>query len=105
MRILERLGWISLLLLVMPCRAADVSGVVRARGNSVPAAVVRFHRLDATTGKQANIYVTRSDSEGRYALRGLIRSSYIVIVEVDGRRVYQDRATVQADNVTLDITW
>ena len=104
MLISRRSALISAVLWAVPAWAADASGKVTVGKRPLADAVIRFHRLDPSTGRQAEVYATRTDPTGNYLLRGLKAGDYIVIAEKDGRRIYQGRLAVPAGAVTHNIS-
>ncbi len=95
------LVFISLLLTATLAATADLSGRVTFRGKPLGAAVVTANLIGAKGSPSATI--TRTDSRGRYALRGLPNGDYILFVDVEGRRVFQGRVTLRASTLTKNI--
>jgi Carboxypeptidase regulatory-like domain len=93
----------GLLLIATLAAAADLSGRVTARGTPLAGAVVTADLIGPHG--VASVTVTRTDARGQYVFRGLANGSYILLVDMNGRRLYQGRVTlnggVQAWNVTL----
>ena len=84
------LAFISgLLLAAMLAAAADLSGRVTFRGAPLAGAVVTAN-LIGERGPSA-VSVTRTGARGEYALRGIRNGNYILLVDMNGRRVYQGR--------------
>ena len=81
--------------------AADLSGHVKVRGAPVAGAVVTVNFLGASG--PASVSVTRTDPQGNYALKGLPNGDYILLVDIEGRRVYQGRIAVADSSITKNI--
>jgi Carboxypeptidase regulatory-like domain len=81
--------------------AADLSGCVKVRGAPVAGAVVTANLVSARSA--ASVAVTRTDPQGNYALRGLPNGDYILLVDIEGRRVYQGRIAVANSRITKNI--
>jgi Carboxypeptidase regulatory-like domain len=83
--------------------AADLSGRVTARGNALSGAVVTANLIGAKG--VAGVTVTRTDARGSYMFRGLANGNYILLVDYNGRRLYQGKVTlsggVLAKNIEL----
>src|SRR4051794_40634394 len=100
------LALISILLLTAAIAGAgDLSGRVTARGAPLAGAVVTANLIVEGKGKAA-VTVTRTGPAGDYALRGLRNGDYILLVDMNGRRVYQGRLTLKdpalVKNIELD---
>lgn len=92
-RVLAFISISALFLTATLAAAADLSGRVTFRGRPLAAAVVTANLIGAKG--PASVAITRTDSRGRYALRGLPTGEYILFVDVEGRRVFQGRITVR----------
>lgn len=104
MKISKILVFISIcgLLMAAPlAAAADLSGCVKVRGAPVAGAVVTAN-LIGDSGR-ASVVVTRTDSQGNYALTGLPGGNYILLVDIEGRRVYQGQIAVADSSITKNI--
>jgi Carboxypeptidase regulatory-like domain len=75
--------------------AADLSGTVTyktsgmSRPEALPSALVSIY--DTATQRKT---VTRTNGVGAYLFRNLPGGSYIVVIEKDGRRVYQGKVVI-----------
>jgi hypothetical protein len=85
-------------ILALPAHAAGLQGRVTYGTNAVASAIVSVYQ-ESTRRKS----VTISNSRGEYAFNNLPSGSYIVLVEKDGRRIYQGRATVPQSVARFDI--
>jgi len=93
MRNLRNLIFVSgLLLAVTVAAAADLSGRVTVRGSPLGGALVTAN-LIGQKGPAA-VFVTRTDGRGEYIFRGIRNGDYILLVDLNGRRIYQGRVTV-----------
>jgi|SRR5271167_4951150 len=98
----KALAFISgLLLTATLAAAADLSGRVTFRGAPLAGAVVTANLV----GKQgpASVTITRTDPQGGYALRGLTNGEYILLVDMDGRRVFQGRIVLTDSTLVKNI--
>jgi hypothetical protein len=96
------LAFISPLLLSAGLAAADLSGRVTVSGAPLPGAVVKANLIESGRGPAA-VSVTRTGSAGEYLLRGLRNGDYILLVDTNGRRVYQGRITLPASGLVKNI--
>ena len=97
------LAFISgLLLSAALAAAADLSGRVTVSGASLAGAVVKANLIDSGRGPAA-ISVTRTGPAGEYVLRGLRNGDYILLVDTNGRRVYQGRLTLTGSGLVKNI--
>ena len=104
MKISKNLAFISIYSLLMASTlafAADISGCVKVRGVPVAGAVVTVNLMDARGSTP--VTVTRTDSHGNYALRGLSTGNYILLVDLEGRRVFQGQVAVADSGLTKNI--
>ncbi len=90
-----------LLLSAMVALGADLAGRVTFRGKPLAGAVVTANLLGAR-GPVA-VTVTRTGPQGRYNLRSLRDGDYILLVDMEGRRVYQGRFTLSGSNLVKNI--
>jgi hypothetical protein len=96
------LAFISgLLLTATLVAAADLSGRVTFRGAPLAGAVITANLLG--TQGPASVTVTRTDAQGEYALRGLSNGEYILLVDMDGRRLFQSRIVLTGSNLVKNI--
>ena len=104
MRNLRSLIFISVLMWgTIVAAAAELSGHVTARGTALSGAVVTANLIGPKGA--AGMTVTRTDARGSYIFRGLANGNYILLVDYNGRRLYQGRVTlsggVLAKNIEL----
>ena len=92
----------SLLLSAVLARAADLSGRVTVSGAPLAGAVVKANLIGSGRGPAA-VSVTRTGPAGEYVLRGLRNGDYILLVDTNGRRVYQGRLTLPASGLVKNI--
>lgn len=85
-------------ILAATAQAASLGGTVTYRTSGVPSAVVSVYQTG--TGRKA---VTLTNSLGAYLFNNLPGGSYIVLVEKDGRRIYQGRVEVPKQATRFDI--
>ena len=93
---------ISCLLLATALAAADLSGRVTVRGAPLVGAVVTANLLIAQKST-ASVVVTRTGARGEYALRGLRNGDYILLVDMNGRRIYQGRIALTSPTLIKNI--
>ena len=86
-------------LLALPAAAAGLQGKVTYQARALPSALVSVYQ--ESNGSKS---VTLSNSQGEYRFDKLQSGSYIVIVEKDGRRVYQGRTSVPENVARFDIS-
>src|SRR5262245_58275743 len=102
MQSLRHLAFISgLLLTAVPATAADLYGRVTFRGAPLAGSVVTANLVNQK-GPGA-VTVTRTGPNGDYALKGLRNGDYILLVDTNGRRVYQGRITLNTPSVAKNI--
>ena len=95
---------VLLAVLAMPVQGAILSGTVThrtggsTRPEGVSAALVSVYNT-STRSKS----VTRTNTFGLYAFRNLPAGSYVILVEKDGRRIYQGKVEVRAQETHFDI--
>ena len=87
-----------------PAWAANLDGVVTYRTGNMPrpqglpgALVTVYH---TTTGQRA---ITRSNNTGTYLLKDIPAGLYVIVVEKDGRRIYQGKVQVRDPETRFDI--
>ena len=98
------LAFISVLLCTaLLASAADLSGRVTFRGAPLAGAVVTADLIDRQGKGPAAITVTRTGPGGEYALRGLRDGDYILLIQMNGRRIYQGRIVLNGQNLAKDI--
>ena len=83
-----------------PVAAATLSGAISANGHAVESAVVSIYV--ETPG--ARKFVTITNASGTYRFTNVLNGVHIVIVEKDGRRIYQGSTNVRADVSRFDVT-
>ena len=84
--------------LAVPAEAGSLEGTVTYGESAVPSAMVSLYQTD--TGRKS---VTITNSLGAYKFDGLPGGSYIVLVEKDGRRIYQGKVDVPEQSARIDI--
>src|SRR5512147_1740809 len=82
----------GLLLAATLAAAADLSGRVTVHSAPLPGAVVTANLLGPRGA--AAVSVVRTDPGGVYVFRGLQAGEYILLVDLNGRRIYQGRITL-----------
>jgi redox-regulated HSP33 family molecular chaperone len=82
----------GLLLTAVLAIAADLSGKITVRGSPIAGAVVTANLIGAKGA--AAVTVTRTDTQGAYALRGLSNGNYILFVDLSGKRIYQGKIAI-----------
>ena len=85
-------------ILVATAQAASLGGTVSYRTSGVPSAVVSVYHTG--TGRKA---VTLTNSRGAYLFNNLPGGRYVVLVEKDGRRIYQGKVDVPEQAIRFDI--
>jgi hypothetical protein len=96
------LAFISgLLLTAILAWASDLSGRVTVRGAPLAGAVVTAN-LIGQRGPAA-VSVTRTGPQGEYALRGLRDGEYILLVDMNARRIYQGKITLRSAALVKNI--
>ena len=95
------LAFISGLLLAAVLAAADLSGRVTLRGAPLAGAVVTANLIGARG--PASVSVTRTGPRGQYALRNLRNGDYILLVDMNGRRIYQGRIALTGPTLAKNI--
>jgi hypothetical protein len=81
--------------------ATDLSGRVTVRAAPLGGAVVTAN-LIGEKGPTA-VSVTKTGPKGEYSLRGLRNGDYILLVDMNGRRIYQGRITLRGPTFVKDI--
>ena len=96
------LAFISgLLLFAALAVAADLSGRVTVRGEPLAGAVVTAN-LIGQRGPAA-VAVTRTGPRGEYTLRRLRNGDYIILVDLNGRRIYQGRIALTRPTLVKNV--
>ena len=90
-------------ILAAPAQAGLLRGAVTHGTSGVPSAIVSFYQIGAGSTKFITRNITRTNNLGRYAFNNLPSGSYIVLVEKDGRRIYQGRFDVPVQSTHFDI--
>lgn len=92
-------GWVALTgVLAATAQAESLEGTVTYGTSGVPSAVVSVY--ETATGRNS---VTRTNSVGAYLFRNLPGGRYVVLVEKDGRRIYQGKVDVRGQATRFDI--
>lgn len=98
----KALAFISgLLLTAVLAAAADLSGRVTLRGAPLAGAVVTANLIGER--RPASVTVTRTGPRGEYVLRGLRNGDYILLVDMNGRRIYQGRIALTGPTLVKNI--
>jgi hypothetical protein len=98
------LGCVLALVFVANAAAADLKGIVTYTTDKVttPApltsALVSLYRTD-----NHQKTVTRTSSTGEYQFKNLQSGEYLVLIEKDGRTLYQGKVEVQDSDTQFDI--
>ncbi len=82
-----------------PASAATLTGTVTANGRPVDSAVVSIY----VTTPGGRKFVTITNASGAYRFTSVLNSRHVVIVEKDGRRIYQGVTDVAGDAVRFDV--
>ncbi len=90
---------VAALSLSAPVAAVTLSGAITAHGRAVESAVVSAY-ADAVGARKV---VTITNAAGAYRFGNLQKGVHIVIVEKDGRRIYQGSTNVQADPTQFNV--
>ena len=87
-----------------PAWAANLDGVVTYRTSDMPrpqglagALITVYHT--ATGGRT----ITRSNNVGMYLLKNIPEGLYVIVVEKDGRRIYQGKVQIRGAETRFDI--
>jgi Carboxypeptidase regulatory-like domain len=78
--------------------AATLEGRTTLAKSAVSGALVRARTIDGP-----NIFVTRTDSNGHYALKDLLAGTYLLEVEVEGQLAFRARIEVREPATKRDI--
>ncbi len=90
---------VAFLCLTDVAAAASLGGVVTSSGRSVDSATVSIYDTRPGGGK----IVTITNAAGVYLFGNVRSGAYIVVVEKDGRRIYQGRTSVPESAAKFDI--
>jgi hypothetical protein len=90
-----------LLLACAIATAANLAGRVTFRGKPLSGAVVTASLVGG--GGSGSVTVTRTDSRGQYALRNLRNGTYALLVDLNGRRIYQGEIALTGASLTKNI--
>lgn len=92
------------IIVILPASAANVGGIISYRisgiGTERPLEEALVTVYNVKTQAKA---VTRSNNRGEYLITSLSSGDYIILVEKDGRRLYQGRVEVQTAETRRDI--
>jgi hypothetical protein len=90
--------------LPMQAAAANLDGAVsyKAPGAAKPAPLVAVVISVFNSATQRKT-ITRTDDLGRYLFKSLASGAYLVLVEKDGRRIYQGKVEVREPATRFDI--
>jgi redox-regulated HSP33 family molecular chaperone len=92
----------GLLLSAVLAAAADLSGRITVSGAPLAGAVVKANLIDSGRGPAA-VSVTVTGPAGEYVLHGLRNGDYILLVDANGRRIYQGRLTLTSSGLAKSI--
>ena len=82
-----------------PAAAATLTGTVFANGRAVDSAVVSIY----VKAPGARKFVTITNAAGTYRFINVLNGPHILIVEKDGKRIYQGVTDVQQAEARFDI--
>ncbi len=82
-----------------PATAATLTGTVFANGRAVDSAVVSIY----VKAPGARKFVTITNAAGTYRFINVLNGPHILIVEKDGKRIYQGVTDVQQAEARFDI--
>lgn len=91
----------GLLLTAVLGYAADITGRVTVRGVPLAGAVVTANLVGAKGPKAVSL--TRTGANGQYSLQGLANGSYIFLVDINSRRIYQGRINLSGPSFVKNI--
>ena len=91
----------ALLVTAVPAISADLSGRVTVRGKPLEGAVVTAN-LIGEKGPAA-VSITKTGPNGEYALRDLRNGNYILLVDMNARRIYQGRIALAGPPLVKNI--
>src|SRR5580704_1198108 len=95
------LVFISALLTASPGFATNITGRVTVRGAPLAGAVVTANRIGAK-GPTA-VVITRTGTNGQYSLQKFSNGDYIFLVDMNSRRIYQGKMTIDGAAVVKNI--
>jgi uncharacterized secreted protein with C-terminal beta-propeller domain len=89
-------------IVILPASAANLSGSItyKTTGQLLPLAQAQVAVYNTETRAKD---VTLSDDNGAYIITRLAAGTYIIIVEKNGRRLYQGRVDVHEPTTQFDI--
>jgi uncharacterized GH25 family protein len=85
----------------MAAAAANLAGRVTFRGKPLTGAVVTATLIE--NRRAGPVTVTRTDSHGQYVLRNLRNGTYALLVNLNGRRIYQGEIALTGASLTKNI--
>lgn len=91
----------SLFLFVALAAGADLSGRITVKGEALPRAVVTVNLVSKRAPR--TVTITRSDARGQYAFHGLRNGEYVLLVDLNGRRVYQGEVALSGASLVKNI--
>ena len=97
-------GPVLAVVLAVPASAASLGGTITyktrsmAKPDALPSAIVSVYHT--SSGRKT---VTRTNSAGVYLFRSLPGGLYVILVEKDGKRVYQGKVEVRDQDARFDI--
>jgi hypothetical protein len=100
---LKRVSWFAsvFLLIAVVVHAATLSGEVTYQAKPVSGAVVTANLLGAKG--PVSVSVARTDDRGGYTLNNLRNGKYILLVDVNGKRVYEGRLALTGSALVKNI--
>ena len=97
---------VLILVLVAPAIAADLSGVLTYKTAAMdkPSAIASAMVSASNLARPQKLkVVTRTNLDGEFRFKDIPAGRYIIIVEKDGRRLYQGSVEVEEPAKRLDI--
>ncbi len=90
---------LAALAMASPAAAATLSGAITANGHALESAVVSIY----VNAPGARKFVTITNAAGVYRFTNVLNGPHIVIIEKDGRRIYQGMVNVQVSSARFDL--
>jgi hypothetical protein len=86
--------------LATPAPAANLRGKITHQSRPVADALVRLYPTGSGRGE---VIATRTSDSGRYVIGRIRPGTYVLLVEKNGRRVFQGRIEVRTDEATRNV--